>query len=252
MKIFEKEKNILVVYFTAGYPNLNNTSTIIKALDKEGVDLIEIGMPYSDPLADGTTIQETSKIALENGMDINLLFNQIDSIKAEIKTPLFIMGYYNQFLQFGAEKFLTKCKEVGVSGLILPDLPVEIYEKNYRLLFEQYGIKISFLITPKTDNKRIEKLSKASNGFLYIVSSASTTGSTQEISQEQIEYFSRIKEMGLSNTQLIGFGISNQATFNKACEYANGAIIGSSFLKALKGNNLNQEITDYIKSIKSN
>ena len=250
MKLFHKEKDILVVYFTAGYPNLKDTTSIIKALDKEGVDLIEVGMPYSDPLADGTTIQETSKIALENGMNIALLFEQLASIKGEIQTPLFIMGYFNQFLQFGAEKFLIECKEVGVSGLILPDLPVEIYETKYKNLFAQHNIKISFLVTPKTEDNRIKKLSDASNGFLYIVSSASTTGSKQEITEGQIDYFFKIKQMNLPNIQLIGFGISNQQTFSKACEYANGAIIGSSFLKALKGENIEKEVSDYIQNIR--
>jgi tryptophan synthase alpha chain len=250
MKLFQKEKDILVVYFTAGYPNLNDTTKIIQTLNKEGVDLIEVGMPYSDPLADGTTIQETSKIALENGMDIDLLFNQLGSIKGQIQTPLFIMGYFNQFLQFGAEKFLSKCNESGVCGLILPDLPVEIYQQNYQSLFEKYHIKISFLITPKTQEKRIEKLGQASNGFLYIVSSASTTGSKNGITQEQIDYFQRIKQMNLPNTQLIGFGISDHKTFSTACQYANGAIIGSSFLQALKGKNIESEVSDFIESIK--
>ncbi|MFA9289942.1 MAG: tryptophan synthase subunit alpha [Solirubrobacteraceae bacterium] len=250
MSLFNSNKNLLAIYFTAGYPKLEDTTIILKTLDKGNVDLIEVGMPYSDPLADGNTIQETSRIALENGMNIELLFNQLASVKDQIKTPIFIMGYYNQFLQFGPELFLIKCKETGVKGLILPDLPVEYYTIHYQELFEKYNIKISFLITPNTKEDRIQTLSNASSGFLYIVSSSSTTGSKEGISDEQIAFFNKINQLKINNTQLIGFGISNQESFYKASEYANGAIIGSAFLNALKGINLELEVSNFIKAIK--
>lgn len=246
----EKKKNLLAIYFTAGYPNLNDTSRIIKFLDKEGVDIIEVGVPYSDPLADGPTIQETGSKALANGMKLDLLFKQLDSVKKEISTPLVLMGYFNQFLQYGPEIFLKRCHDVGVSGLILPDMPLAIYEQKYKSLFEQYNQTHTFLVTPRTPDERVKKLAAASSGFLYIVSSVSTTGAKSSVGDNQLEYFKRIKALNLPQSQLIGFGISNKETYQIACSHSNGAIIGSAFLKALKGVNLEKEVIDFIQSIR--
>jgi tryptophan synthase alpha chain len=232
--LFEtKKKNILNMYFTAGYPNLDDTEGLILALEKAGADLIEIGMPYSDPLADGPTIQQSGSKALDNGMSLNLLFEQIKNTRKKTEVPLILMGYFNQVMQYGDDKFLQMCKESGVDGLILPDLPLDIYEKSYIKKFEALNLKISFLITPQTPVERIRKIDKLTNGFVYIVSSYAITGSTAGISKEQITYFERIKNMKLKNPRLIGFGISDKSSFNIACDYANGAIIGSAYIKAL-------------------
>jgi tryptophan synthase alpha chain len=232
-----KKKNILNMYFTAGYPNLGDTEGLILELEKAGADMIEIGMPYSDPLADGPTIQQSGSKALENGMNLNLLFQQIKSARQKTNMPLILMGYFNQVIQFGDDKFLKMCQESGVDGLILPDLPIEVYENNYIKKFEALNLKISFLITPQTPSERIRKIDKLTNGFVYIVSSYAITGSTSGISQEQIAYFERIKAMKLKNPQLIGFGISDKKSFNTACQYASGAIIGSAFIKTLGKSN---------------
>jgi tryptophan synthase alpha chain len=228
-----KKSNILNVYFTAGYPKCGDTEGVISALEKSGVDLIELGMPYSDPLADGPTIQESGTKALENGMHLNLLFEQIQSARKTTEIPLILMGYYNQVMQFGDDKFFEKCAETGVDGLILPDLPLSVYEEKYQKRLADLDLKISFLITPQTPAERIRKIDKLSTGFVYVVSSYAITGSTTGISAEQIAYFKRIEAMKLKNPRLIGFGISDRATFNTACQYANGAIIGSAFIKAL-------------------
>ncbi len=228
-----KKSNILNVYFTAGYPKRTDTEGIIAALDKAGVDLIELGMPYSDPLADGPTIQESGSKALENGMNLNLLFDQIKSARKTTQIPLILMGYYNQVMQFGDDTFFEKCAEVGVDGLILPDLPLPVYEEKYQKRLADLNIKISFLITPQTPTERIRKIDKLTTGFVYVVSSYAITGSTTGISAEQIAYFKRIEAMKLRNPRLIGFGISDKTTFDIACEHANGAIIGSAFIKAL-------------------
>jgi tryptophan synthase alpha chain len=229
----KKKKNILNVYFTAGYPKRDDTEGLILELAKSGADLIEIGMPYSDPLADGPTIQQSGSKALENGMSLNLLFEQIKSVRKQTEVPLILMGYFNQVMQFGDDKFLKMCQESGVDGLILPDLPLDVFEQNYVKKFEALNLKISFLITPQTPAERIRKIDKLTNGFVYIVSSYAITGSTTGISKEQIAYFERIKAMKLRNPQLIGFGISDKSSFNIACEYAQGAIIGSAYIKAL-------------------
>ncbi len=228
-----KKANILNVYFTAGYPKCGDTEGVIAALEKSGVDLIELGMPYSDPLADGPTIQESGTKALENGMNLNLLFEQIKSARKTTEIPLILMGYYNQVMQFGDDKFFEKCAEMGVDGLILPDLPLPVYEEKYQKRLADLNIKISFLITPQTSPERIRRIDKLTTGFVYVVSSYAITGSTTGISAEQIAYFKRIEAMKLKNPRLIGFGISDKTTFDTACAHANGAIIGSAFIKAL-------------------
>jgi tryptophan synthase alpha chain len=234
--LFErKDKKVLSIYFTAGYPELNDTLTIITELEKSGVDLIEIGMPFSDPVADGPVIQHSSEIALKNGMTIKLLFEQLKEIRKSISIPLILMGYLNPVMQYGIENFCKKCKETGIDGTIIPDLPLEIYEAEYKEIFRENSLSNIFLITPQTTDDRIRKIDVASTGFIYMVSSSSTTGVKGAVNEEQISYFERIRNMNLRSKRLIGFGISDKASFEKASGYANGAIIGSAFVKALSG-----------------
>lgn len=248
--IAEKSKNLLAIYFTAGFPKLDDTQTIIEKLEEEKVDIIEVGIPYSDPLADGPTIQKTGEKALENGMNLSLLFQQLSKVK-EVEASLVLMGYYNQFLQFGPEKFLDECVKNRVSGLILPDLSLEVYLKKYKSIFEERDICISFLITPQTKEKRVLQLAQATTGFLYMVSSASTTGAKKGISDEQKDYFRRIEKMNLPNVRLIGFGISDKETYDTACEFSHGAIIGSAFLNLLKeSNDISKSISAFVQSIR--
>lgn len=230
-----KDKNILSIYFTAGYPELYDTQTIISELGKSGADLIEIGMPFSDPVADGLVIQHSSDIALKNGMTINLLFGQLKEIRKSVSIPLILMGYLNPVMQYGIENFCKKCMETGIDGTIIPDLPLEIYEAEYKEIFEKNLLSNIFLITPQTTDERIRKIDAASTGFIYMVSSSSTTGVKGAVNEEQVFYFERISNMNLRSKLLIGFGISDKASFEKASGYANGAIIGSAFVKALAG-----------------
>ncbi len=229
----QQKHNLLSIYFTAGYPLLNDTITIIKALENSGVDMIEIGLPFSDPLADGPTIQASSTKALQNGMTTEILFEQLKDVRKSVKIPLLIMGYFNPILQFGAENFCRKCLEVGINGLIIPDLPIEIYLQDYKHIFEKYGILNTFLITPQTSLERIQFIDNASNGFIYTVSSASVTGGSSGFGNLQLEYFERIRNLNLKNPQIVGFGISDLQTFNQATEFAKGGIIGSAFIKQL-------------------
>jgi tryptophan synthase alpha chain len=231
--IINKGSKVLNVYFTAGFPELNSTPTIIKELEASGVDLIEVGIPYSDPLADGPTIQMSGSKALANGMTLAILFDQLESIKREIKTPLILMGYYNQMLQYGEEAFLAKCQQSGVSALIIPDIPMYTYEEQYKPLFEKYGIGMCFLITPATSDERIRQADELSCGFVYVISQTSITGATGPISDTQIAYFNRLKAMNLQSPILIGFGIHDKTTFDTACAHAQGAIVGSSFIRSL-------------------
>lgn len=233
-RITERKGKALNIYITASYPQIGSTIEVIKALDKSDVDLIEIGIPNSDPLADGIVIQKSSEVALRNGFNLKLLFEQLYEIKNEINTPLILMGYYNQILQYGVEKFLDSCVSIGIDTLILPDLPMNIYEKDYKSLFDSKGISMTFLVTPNTSEERIKKANLLSDSFIYIVSQTSITGNTTDINEEQINYYKKIKSMQLSNPALIGFGIHDKTTFNKACSYADGAIIGSAFIKELR------------------
>ncbi|RUT69180.1 tryptophan synthase subunit alpha [Flavobacterium cupreum] len=229
----QEDKKILSIYFSAGYPNLNDTVQIIQDLEKNGVDLIEIGLPFSDPLADGPTIQASSTQALHNGMTTQILFDQLKNIRESVKIPLIIMGYFNPMLQYGIEAFCKKCAEIGIDGLIIPDLPVDVYADEYKTIFEKYGLINVFLITPQTSDERIRFIDSVSNGFIYMVSSASVTGSQSGFGNVQVDYFERIAGMNLKNPQIIGFGISNRETFNQATKFAKGAIIGSGFIKHL-------------------
>jgi len=228
-----EDKKLLSIYFSAGYPNLNDTVSIIQDLEKNGVDMIEIGLPFSDPLADGPTIQKSSTIALKNGMGTDLLFNQLKEIRKTVSIPLIIMGYFNPVFQYGVENFCKKCQEIGIDGLILPDLPLDVYKEEYDTIFKKYNLINIFLITPQTSDARIRQIDDASDGFIYMVSSASTTGAKQGLGEEQEAYFERIAGMNLKNPQIVGFGISNARTFEQATRTAKGAIIGSAFIKIL-------------------
>lgn len=247
----QKSGNVLNVYFTAGFPKLNDTVTILEALQEAGTDIIEIGMPYSDPVADGETIQQSNQAALENGMSIKLLFEQLQGIRQKVSVPILLMGYLNPVVQYGVERFCQACQQVGVDGLILPDMPLQEYQDEYKPLFEQYGLSNIFLITPQTSETRIRLIDEISEGFIYMVSSASVTGSRTGISDTQEAYFRRIEAMKLRNPRLIGFGISNHETFAKASQYAQGAIIGSAFIKVLQSaGDLKKDITEFVTSVK--
>jgi len=244
----KEDKKILSIYFTAGYPELNDTLPIIQQLENSGVDMIEIGLPFSDPLADGPTIQASSTQALKNGMTSTVLFDQLKDIRKKVQIPLIIMGYFNPILQYGVEAFCKKCSEIGIDGLIIPDLPVDVYNDLYKPVFEKYGLINVFLITPQTSVKRINFIDSISNGFIYMVSSASVTGSQSGFGTEQTRYFKRVADMNLNNPQIIGFGISNNETFKQATEYAQGAIIGSAFIKYITEKGI-KKISDFVKTI---
>ena len=229
----QEPKKILSIYFSAGYPSLNDTVQIIQDLEKNGVDLIEIGLPFSDPLADGPTIQASSTAALENGMTTKVLFDQLLHIRKSVTIPLIIMGYFNPIFQFGVENFLKKCQETGIDGLIIPDLPANVYANQYKELFEKYAVLNIFLITPQTPDDRIRYIDSVSNGFIYMVSSAAVTGNASGFGSVQEDYFERINNLQLTNPQIVGFGINNKTTFDQATKQAKGAIIGSAFIKNL-------------------
>lgn len=245
-----KKERVLSIYFTAGFPNLEDTVPIMEAIEAGGADIIEIGVPYSDPVADGPTIQDSNQIALQNGMSMNKLFEQLVGFRAKVHLPVVLMGYLNPIMQYGMEAFCKKCKEVGVDGLILPDLPMQEYLDEYKALFDSYGLVNTFLISPQTSEKRIREIDGNTDGFIYMVSSHSITGAKSGISEEQINYFERVREMNLKNPRLIGFGISNSETFTTASNYSNGAIIGSAFIKVLKNSeNLKEDVQSYIQTV---
>ncbi|TMU50499.1 tryptophan synthase subunit alpha [Flagellimonas algicola] len=245
----QENKKLLSIYFTAGYPNIDDTVQIIQDLEQNGVDIIEIGLPFSDPLADGPTIQASSTQALDNGMTTDLLFEQLQDIRKTVSIPLIIMGYFNPVLQYGVEGFCKRCQEIGIDGLILPDLPLDVYQEEYEAIFNKYGLINVYLITPQTSEERIRQIDDASDGFIYMVSSASTTGTKDGFGDEQQAYFDRIASMGLQNPQIVGFGISNQETFKQATQHAKGAIIGSAFIKHLDKNGP-QKIDGFVSGIR--
>ncbi len=228
--------------------------SILTSLQEAGADLVEIGMPYSDPVADGETIQQSNQQALENGMTLRLLFDQLDGMRAKgITIPVLLMGYVNPVIQFGVERFCEKCAEVGVDGLILPDMPMDVYLEEYKSIFEKYGLLNIFLVTPQTSEARIRQIDTVSEGFIYTVSSASVTGSQTGVSDNMEAYFERLNAMNLRNPRLIGFGIKDHETFQKACRYAQGAIIGSAFIRILqRSQDLDKDIKEYIRSVKAN
>ena len=244
----QEDKKLLSIYITAGYPNIDNTVSIIQGLEKNGVDMIEIGLPFSDPLADGPTIQASSTQALKNGMTTEVLFKQLKDIRKSVTIPLIIMGYFNPMLQYGVEGFCKKCKEIVIDGLIIPDLPVDVYHDDYKATFDKYGLINVLLITPQTSDQRIRYIDSISNGFIYMVSSASTTGTQTGFGDEQTQYFERIAKMNLKNPQIVGFGISNNETFTQATKYAKGAIIGSAFVKHVTNKGVNN-IDGFVNSI---
>lgn len=247
-KKLQEEKKLLSIYFTAGYPKLEDTVPIIEKLQENGVDMIEIGLPFSDPLADGPTIQESSTEALKNGMTTKKLFEQLKDIRKTVHIPLIIMGYFNPMMQYGIDAFCSKCAEIGIDGLIIPDLPVDVYEEEYKEQFEKYGLSNVFLITPQTSDERIRFIDSVSNGFIYMVSSASVTGAKNTFGDVQAQYFERIHQLNLKNPQIVGFGISNKDTFEAATKLAKGAIIGSAFIKMLNKKGI-EGIPDFVKSI---
>ncbi len=247
-----KKENVLSIYFTAGFPKLDDTVTIMEAIQAGGADIIEIGVPYSDPVADGPTIQDSNKVALDNGMSMKLLFEQLKGFREKIYLPVVLMGYLNPIMQFGMEEFCKICQEVGVDGLIVPDLPMQQYLEDYKAMFDQYGIVNTFLISPQTSEKRIREIDENSDGFIYMVSSHAITGAKADISPEQVAYFERVAAMDLKNPRLIGFGISDAKTFAQAAQYSNGAIIGSAFIKVLKNSaDLSGDIQGYLKGLKN-
>lgn len=247
-KLFEtRKKDILAVYFTAGYPKLNGTRATALELANAGADIIEFGMPFSDPLADGPTIQQSSKVAMENGMTIHKLFEQLEGIRNEIQVPMLLMGYLNPVLQFGINEFCEACENVGIDGLILPDLPLEYYSKHFKKAFETHDICPVFLVSPQTSEVRIRELDAQCRGFLYAVSTSATTGGQGGFGASQIQYFRRLAGMNLKNPFLVGFGISDSHAFRTVCKYANGGVVGSALIRALKNGN---SVDEFVKRIK--
>lgn len=247
-KKLEESHKLLSIYFTAGYPALEDTVPIIEQLEKSGVDMLEIGLPFSDPLADGPTIQASSTQALKNGMTSKKLFEQLKDIRKTVQIPLIIMGYFNPILQYGVEEFCQKCQETGIDGLIIPDLPVDIYHQEYQGIIEKYNLINIFLITPQTSKERIELIDSVSKGFIYMVSSASVTGAQNTFGNVQTDYFKKVDAMNLKAPQIVGFGISNKETFESATQYTKGAIIGSAFIKMISEKGISG-IDDFVKSI---
>ncbi|MFT6934536.1 MAG: tryptophan synthase alpha chain [Maribacter sp.] len=245
----QEDKKLLSIYFTAGYPALNDTVKIIQDLENNGVDMIEIGLPFSDPLADGPTIQESSTTALKNGMTTEVLFNQLKDIRKTVRIPLIVMGYFNPMLQYGVEAFCKRCYDIGIDGIIMPDLPLDVYQAEYESIFKKFGLINVFLITPQTSDERIQQIDAASDGFIYMVSSASVTGSKSEFGKQQEHYFERIAGMELDNPQIVGFGIKDSETFQTATKNAKGAIIGSAFIKHLTKHGV-EEIQSFITTIR--
>jgi tryptophan synthase alpha chain len=247
----DKPGNILSLYFTAGHPSLDSTAGIIKALARAGADMIEIGIPFSDPMADGPVIQKSSDKALKNGMSLSILFQQLRGIRKEVSIPLLMMGYLNPVIQFGVENFCQKCRETGIDGVILPDLPLDLYREDYQEMLKKVDLYPVFLISPQTEDDRIRLVDDTSMGFVYMVSASSTTGTRNGFSAEQVSYFERIHRMNLTKPRLIGFGISSRDTFSVACKYAGGAIIGSAFVDMLdKEGDREENIMRFVRKIR--
>lgn len=246
----KNSSRLLSIYYTAGYPQLHSTLNIALKLEKAGVDFLEIGFPYSDPVADGPVIQRSSEKALQNGMTLDVLFNDLKNLREHVSIPVFLMGYFNPVLQYGVENFCKACKEVGVNGAIIPDLPLYEYEELYQKIFEENGIANIFLVTPQTSEERIRKIDELSNSFIYLLSSNATTGKNLNVGDESEKYFERIKSMDLKSPIIIGFGISNAETFDKATQYAQGAIVGTAFVRMLDELDYENKIDSFIKNIK--
>jgi len=248
----KKKKRILSVFYTAGFPAIPDTISIARSLEQAGADIIEIGIPFSDPVADGPTIQESNKVALDNGMTLHLLIEQVKEIRKHIETPIVLMGYLNPVMQYGMERFVKDAVAAGVDGMILPDMPLFEFNEQYKGLFKENNLCNTFLIAPTTSDERIREIDAASDGFIYAVSASSTTGAKGDFSKDQLSYFEKLKKLNLKNPFLIGFGISNQATFSKASDYGSGAIVGSAFINLIKQSKDQQEdIRSFVTSLKS-
>ena len=246
-----KKENILSLYFTAGYPFIDSTPNILNALNQGDVDLVEIGIPFSDPIADGETIQASNQEALNNGMNLPLLFQQLEEMPTKLSFPILLMGYINPIFQFGIENFCKKCQELGISGVIIPDLPLFEYKTHYQHIFQKYNVHFIFLITPQTSTERIQEIDNLTESFIYLVASFGVTGAKSDIYTAQKTYFQRIKDMRLKNPLLVGFGISNHTTFSTVCKYFSGAIIGSAFIDVLqKSNDLDLSIKNFVQKIR--
>ncbi|HEY9046056.1 MAG TPA: tryptophan synthase subunit alpha [Ohtaekwangia sp.] len=252
-ELFAKKKNnILNVYFTAGYPALNDTVRIAQLLEKAGADIIEIGIPFSDPVADGPTIQASNKVALDNGMTLHKLLEQVKEIRKHVSLPIILMGYINPVMQYGVEKFAKDASAIGVDGVIIPDLPLHEFEELYKDLFESVNLCNTFLISPTTSEDRIRKIDAVTEGFIYAVSASSITGAKGDFSAEQVAYFERLQNLKLKNPFLIGFGISNHATFSRAASYSTGAIVGSAFINLLReSKDLEADIEQFVQSLRT-
>ncbi|TYP98617.1 tryptophan synthase alpha chain [Sphingobacterium allocomposti] len=246
----QKEDKLLSIYFTAGYPSIDSTIDIAERLERAGADFLEIGFPYSDPVADGPVIQHSSEQALKNGMTLGVLFEQLKTLRERVSIPVFLMGYFNPVLQYGVENFCRDCHEAGIQGAIIPDLPMYEYEELYQETFRKYQISNVFLVTPQTSEERIHKIDGLSDSFIYLLSSNATTGKQLAVDNQAEHYFQRLKDMQLRNPLVIGFGISDHQTFRKATHYAKGAIIGSAFVKILGEENYQNKIDTFIRSIK--
>lgn len=241
-------KGALSIYFTADYPSKGDTGKIILTLQETGVDLIEVGIPFSDPLADGPVIQHSSSVALQNGFTVEGLLDDLEAIRDQVRIPLVPMGYFNTFLQYGVERFLSKCSDLKIDTIIIPDLPPDIYEKQYKAMFNTYGVSPVFLITPQTTDERIAYIRTLSEAFVYAVADNSITGNNRDISEGQVQYFEKIKKLELEQPVMIGFGISTREHFRTACQYADGAIIGSAFIRALgSGGEVEESIRAFVK-----
>jgi tryptophan synthase alpha chain len=249
----KKQKNILSVFYTAGFPNLDDTVPIAVHLEEAGADIIEIGIPFSDPVADGPTIQASNKVALDNGMNLNLIIQQVKKIRKSVKLPIILMGYLNPVMQYGVEKFIHDASSAGVDGIIMPDMPLYEFEEQYSGLFRNANLCKTFLISPTTSEDRIRKIDAASSGFIYAVSASSITGRKGDFSNDQLDYFKRLQQMKLTNPFLIGFGISDALTFGKASAYCPGAIVGSAFINVLKeSKDIKQDVFKFVEGIKGN
>ncbi|MFY0628206.1 MAG: tryptophan synthase subunit alpha [Reichenbachiella sp.] len=250
-KTISEKDNLLSIYFTAGYPHLNDTQNIIQALEKSGADLIEIGVPFSDPIADGPTIQNTNNIALENGMNVKLLFEQLLQVRKSVSLPLIMMSSVNPILQFGFDKFCAKCKEIGADGLIIPDLPIEEYIAEYKDIVEGYGLRNIILITPASTDERIRLIDENTDSFIYMVSSSATTGVNKNFATDFETFARRLQGMNLKNPLITGFGIHDKESFDQVCRYSKGGIIGSAFVKALnEAHNVTESVEKFMKQFK--
>jgi len=252
-KLFEsKKKDILSVFYTAGFPTVGDTAVIAESLATAGADLIEIGIPYSDPVADGPTIQESNKVALENGVTLSMIIEQVKVIRSRVDLPIILMGYVNPVMQYGVKKFARDAAQAGVDGVILPDLPMDAYLKEYREIFDAENLRNTFLISPTTSAERIRKIDAVTDGFIYAVAASSITGAKGSFAGEQLDYFKRLHDLKLRNPYLIGFGISNHETFQTACSYGSGAIVGSAFINAIKNSkDLNSDIVAFVKGLRT-